>query len=49
MEESSTPGEVDCIRNDSEGQTVIIMDKKSQCVDLLDEMRDYLTSRNIFI
>jgi hypothetical protein len=45
VEESSEPGQVDCINNTSEGQTVIIMDRKQQCVDLLEKMRDYLENR----
>jgi hypothetical protein len=49
VEESSDPGLIECIRNDSEGQTVIMIDQKEQCGGLLNKMRDYLESKNIII
>jgi len=49
IEESSVPGKVECIRINSEQQTVVIVDKNEECKDLLDEMRAYLTGKISFI
>ncbi len=49
LENSSTPGTVDCIRIDSEKQTVIILDTNQECEELLEYVRDYLNGKEVFI
>ncbi len=43
--ESSSPGSVECIRINPERKTLIIMDKKKESTELINYMRDYLTSK----
>ncbi|CAF0824247.1 unnamed protein product [Rotaria sp. Silwood1] len=43
LADSSSAGSVECIRNDSKHETVIILDTEKQCTELLKYIRDYLT------
>jgi len=45
VKESSLPGSVECIRINPERKTLIIMDKKKESAELINYMRDYLTSK----
>ncbi|CAF3589360.1 unnamed protein product [Rotaria sordida] len=43
VSDSSSPGSVECIRKNSEDETLIIIDTTKQCTELLKHMRNYLT------
>jgi hypothetical protein len=46
---SSTPGVVECIRNNSDKETLVILDKNKECVELLEHVRNYLISKELII
>jgi hypothetical protein len=48
VDESSTPGSVECIRINSEQQTVVIIGPDKGCIELLDHIKDYLANNGIF-
>ena len=47
MEGSSIKGKITCIRNNKDKQLVTIIDKNQECVDLLNEVCEHLTSKGI--
>jgi len=48
VDESSTPGSVECIRINSEQKTVVIIGPDKGCIELLDHIKDYLANNGIF-